>query len=250
MPSPISRSEEESEIPSVDWTSIHNRVADFWIPGDAPHHSIIAQTRGGKSYLIAHGILPHKLYDNVLIIDVKGDDPTYAEVGKPVRKIPRRGSRSFHDSISKEKPMEHWYRLVVDEDWDRARIQVQKALADCYREKNWTIVLDETRALTDARPPGLNLGPLVEQLWLRGGSKGINVVAATQGPRWVPKSFYEQAQFLWVGRIEDEESQKRVREIGGLEKYHFRQVKDLPRHYFIYTDGIEDTRFRGVTKVD
>lgn len=256
MPLPVSRlsSEppEDANIPIVPWEEVHGRVGDFWIPGDAPHHAIVAQTRGGKSYLIGNGILKHKENERVLIIDVKGDDPTYHEIGNPVDKIPSQFNRSVNDWLSEAKPKEHWYRLVVREDWTDAREQVGKALAACYKEHDWTIVLDETRALTDPRPPGLNLSPLVEQLWLRGGSKGINVVAATQGPRWVPRSFYEQAQFHWIGRIEDEDSQKRLREIGGMERYHLPTIKGLQRHHFIYTDNLDEDgiRFRGITKVD
>jgi hypothetical protein len=250
--SPPWREEPDASIPHVAWEDIHHRVGGFWIPGDAPHHAIVSQTRGGKSYLIGNGILKHKERERVLIIDVKGDDPTYAEIGKPVDRIPSNFSRSFNDWLSEERPREHWYRLVVREDWKDAREQVGKALASCYKEHDWTIVLDETRALTDPRPPGLNLSPLVEQLWLRGGSKGINVVAATQGPRWVPRSFYEQAQFHWIGRIEDEDSQKRLREIGGMERYHLPVIKSLQRHHFIYTDNLDDDglRFRGITKVE
>lgn len=243
---------EDAQIPRVPWETVHQRVGEFWVPLDAPHHSIVAQTRGGKSYLIGNGILKHKEHERVLIIDVKGDDPTYAEIGKPVNKIPSLFWRTFNDWISEAKPREHWYRLVVQEDWNDARAQVSKALAQCYKEHDWTIVLDETRALTDARPPGLNLSPMIEQLWLRGGSKGISVVAATQGPRWVPRSFYEQAQFHWIGKIEDEDSQKRLREIGGMERYHLPIIKGLERRHFIYTDNLSEdgVRFRGITKVE
>jgi hypothetical protein len=240
--------EDPSLIPTVPFEDVKSRMEDFWLPGQAPHHSIIAQTRGGKSYLIGEGILPLIEDEHVLIIDVKGDDPTFKEIGKPVNRIPRRGSRTFNDWLSEGKPREHWYRLIVSEDWTDARNQVGKALLDCYKEHNWTVVLDETRALTDPRIPSLNLGPIVEQMWLRGGSKGICVVAATQGPRWVPKSFYEQAQFHWIGRVEDEDSQNRLREIGGMERYHLPQIKTLPKHHFVYTDNQDDTRYRGITK--
>lgn len=244
--------EAEAHIPHVPWEEVHERVGGFWVPNEAPHHAIVAQTRGGKSFLIGNGILQHKQRERVVIIDVKGDDPTYAEIGNPVDKIPSKFYRSTNEWLSEEKPREHWYRLVVRENWDDARKQVAKVLADCYKEHDWTIVLDETRALTDPRPPGLNLSPLVEQLWLRGGSKGISVVAATQGPRWVPRSFYEQAQFHWIGRIEDEDSQKRLREIGGMERHHLPTIKSLQRHHFIYTDNLDEDgiRFRGITKVE
>lgn len=236
-------------IPDMPWATIEGRVRKFWLPNMSPHHSIVSQTGGGKSYLIANGILPHIEDENVVIIDVKGDDPTLAEIGKPVHKIPSRFSRTFNDWLSEGKPREHWYRLVVSHDWTEAREQVGKVLADCFKEKKWTVVIDETRALTEARVPGLNLSPWVEQLWLRGRSKEICVIASTQGPRWVPRSFYEQAQFHWIGIVEDEDSQKRLREIGGMERHHFDQIKNLKKQHFIYTDREEDIRFRGITKV-
>lgn len=240
------------QIPHAAWNDIYNRVGNLWVKKQTPHHSIIAQNGGGKSYLIANGILPHREYDNVLIIDVKGDDPTLADIGKPVHKIPKRGYRTFNDWLSGEKPREHWYRLVVSEDWNDARTQVGKALESIYREGNWTVVFDETRALTESRPPALNLGPFVEQMWIRGRSRGIEVVAATQGPRWVPRSFYDQAQFHWIGTVEDEDSQKRLREIGGMERHHLETLKSLPRYHYVYTDRLNDdgTRFRGITKAD
>lgn len=240
----------EDGIPRVHWSSVHSRVGRLWIPGDAPHHSIVAQTRGGKSYLIGEGILKHKETENVLIIDVKGDDPTYEKIGEAVTAIPSRFSRTFNDWLSEGKPREHWYRLIVHEDWGKARAQVGRALEQVYQEHEWTVVLDETRALTDPRAPGLNLGPMVEQLWLRGGSKKVSVVAATQGPRWVPRSFYEQAQFHWIGCVEDEDSQKRLREIGGMERHHLQIIKDLQKRHFVYTDRQEDERFRAITMVE
>lgn len=245
-------SDTSSVIPKVPFEEVKKRLEKYWLAGKAPHHSIIAQTRGGKSFLIGNGILPLIEDERVLIIDVKGDDPTFAEIGKPVRKVPSRGSRSFNDWLSEGKPREHWYRLIVSEDWTDARQQVGKALADVYKEHNWTVVLDETRALTDPRVPSLNLGPLVEQMWLRGGSKGICVVAATQGPRWVPKSFYEQAQFHWVGAVEDEDAQKRLREIGGFEKHHLQTIGHLEQYHYVYTDRMSEdgVRYRGVTKCE
>lgn len=244
--------DEASSIARASWTDVRGRLERLWIPGITPHQSIIAQTGGGKSYLIANGILPLIEDENVLIIDVKGDDPTLNEVGKPVRKIPSRFGRTFNDWISEGKPREHWYRLTVVDDWTDARNQVGKALQDIYREGKWTVVFDETRALTEARIPSLNLGPQVEQMWLRGRSREICVIAATQGPRWVPRSFYEQAQFHWIGSVEDEESRKRLREIGGMEKQHLETLTSLPQHHYVYTDKLDESgeRYRAVVKAD
>lgn len=244
--------DDPTAIPRVPWSDIHQRVNGLWVPRETPHHSIIAQNGGGKSYLIVNGILPHREHKNVLIIDVKGDDKTLLETGKPVTKIPKRGYRTFNDWLSNEKPREHWYRLVISADWTDARRQVGQALETVYREGDWVVVLDETRALTETRIPSLNLGPQVEQMWIRGRSRGIEVVAATQGPRWVPRSFYDQAQFHWIGTVEDEDSQKRLREIGGMERHHLESLKTLARYNYVYTDrlGEDGMRFRGITKYE
>lgn len=240
----------DNGISHHDWDGIQSRINQFWIADKAPHHSIISYTGGGKSYLIVNGILPLVEDENVLIIDVKGDDETLQGIGKPVTKIPRRGMRTFEQWLSDGKPRENWYRLIVSEDWADARNQVGKALHTCYKEGNWNIVFDETRALTETRIPSLNLGPYVEQLWLRGRSRKVCVIAATQGPRWVPRSFYEQAQFHWIGVVEDEDSQKRLREIGGLERHHLDIIKNLKQYHWVYTDRLEDERFRAITKVE
>lgn len=244
--------DEGTPIPRVHWNDVSDRFGELWVPDTTPHHSIIAQTGGGKSFLIGQGILPHIENEQVLIIDVKGDDPTYAEIGKPIIKIPKRGMRTFSDWLSPEKPREHWYRLVVSDDVPTARKQVATALETVYKEGNWTVVLDETRALTDWHEPNLGLAPYIERMWLRGRSRRIRVVAATQGPRWVPRSFYEQAQFHWIGAVEDEDSQKRLREIGGMERSHLEALKYLEQYHYIYTDRLspDGVRFRAVTKVE
>lgn len=236
----------------MPWEDVQDRLDRFWIPRQAPHISIVAQTRSGKTYLAKHGILPLIAREPMLIIDVKGDDPTINDegpFGDTCQNLPWRWLRRLNVSLTGDKEQEEWFRLIVREDWEQARNQVKKAIARATKEGDWTIYIDETRALTDPKPPSLRLGAEIEDLWLRKGSRGICVVAATQGPRWVPRSFYDQPQFHFIGQVEDEDSQKRLREIGGFERYHFPQIKTLPKHHFLYTDNQEDTRYRAVTKV-
>lgn len=249
--SPSREEPEDAEIPLVHWDFVSDRLGDLWVPKIAPHISIISQNGGGKSYLIANGLLSQIQDEKVCIIDCKGDDDTWKKIGKPVRKIPRASYRRFSSGMGKDEPREHWYRLVVSHDPREGREQVRRALSEMYKEGDWTIVLDETRNLTDPREPNLNLQPQIEALWLRGRSRGISVIAATQGPRWVPRSFFDQAQFHFIGVVEDADSQKRLLEIGGMERYHFPTIKSLPLYHFVYTDrqSEDGKRFRVVTKV-
>lgn len=241
------RAIESTALPQLPWLSVSNRMSEKWVARDAPHMSIMGQTRSGKTYLIANGILPLCERDRVLIIDNKGDDPSWAGVGQKVTKL-NRVTRDLW--VDKRKPRSQWYRLIVHDDWEAARGQVLSALNVVYKEGDWVVVLDETRALTDPRVPGLNLKPQIEQLWLRGGSRGIAVVAGTQAPRWVPSSFYDQPSFVWIGRVEDEVAQKRMLEIGGLTKDMFDGIRKIERHSWLYLDNLDtNPKFLGVTKV-
>lgn len=230
-------------IPKKTWDEVKWDIYDRWKPMDSPHHSIISLSGGGKSYLATRGLLPMRGWRRNLIIDVKGDDATLKDVGKPVREIPRKDpwlrKRKEPDSL--------WYRLVVSDDWTKAREQVKQALDRTYRQGNWTIFIDETRNLTDPRIPSLNLRSYVEQIWLRGRSRGVELVAMTQAPRWVPSSFYDQPSFVWIGRINDERAHQRLREIGGLRREYLGVIQRLQRREFLVVGNGGD--YTAITKV-
>lgn len=221
----------------------------MWTVRDAPHHSIIAQTRAGKSYLARYGILDTCKYDRVLFIDAKGDDPTIVGLGQEVTRFPRRVKRIRREFLQDEtKARQNWFRLVCSEDTDIARQQVHEALDLVYREGNWIVVIDELRYVTDKRDPGLGLESLWNRLIFRGGSRGIGVVSLTQEPRWVPGAFYTQSSFYWFSRIEDEVAMKRISEIGSSRAL-LPILTRIPRHHWIYTDNLENDRFWAFTKV-
>lgn len=221
-------------IPHKPWNEVKFDIYNRWRPKDSPHHSIISLSGGGKSYLATRGLLPMRGWRRNLIIDVKGDDETLADVGKRVRQIPDRDPFLRN----KRQPDSLWYRLVVHDDWNKARDQVRVALAKAYKQGNWTIFVDETRNLTDPRVPSLNLRNYVEQIWLRGRSRGVEIVAMTQAPRWVPSSFYDQPSFVWIGRINDERAHQRLREIGGLKRGHLGVIQRLQkREFLVVGDG-------------
>lgn len=230
-------------IPRKHWDEVRFDIYKRWRPKDSPHHSIISLSGGGKSYLATRGLLPMRGWRRTLIIDNKGDDETLRDVGKEIRQIPNQDPW-FR---SKRKPSSLWYRLKVYDDWGRARAQVQEALQKVYRQGNWTIFIDETRNLTDPRVPSLNLRNYVEQIWLRGRSRGVELVSMTQAPRWVPSSFYDQPSFVWIGRINDERAHQRMREIGGLRKGHLGVIQRLQRREFLVVGDGGD--YQAITKV-
>jgi hypothetical protein len=228
---------EDISIKTVSWDEVIRRVDKLWVPEFAPHHSIFSQNGGGKSHLIVHGLLPLCLHDNVAIFDSKGDDPVLSASGaRPVRALPSKLRRTLDNDREKDG----WYRLVIHDEVSHAQDQVGRALEQIYKEGNWIVVLDETRAISDPRSPGLGLQPLLDRLWLRGRSRRISVIAATQAPRWVPTSFYDQCQFCWAGRIRDQRAHQRIMEIGSLTRHHIPHIARVRKRRFLYMDDEGD----------
>lgn len=242
------RDAENLIIPKMSWPVIRSRLMRYWDVRDAPHHSVIGQTRSGKSFLTRYGILETCVWDRVLLLDGKGDDKTLEGMGRVVSRFPARMSRSTHKLMKDDERRGNWFRLVTSRDWDVARDQAQEALERCMDEGDWIVVVDELRYVTDPRNPGLNLGPYWEQIVLRGGSRGVGLVNLTQEPRWVRGSFYTQSSFYWFSRVEDELAQKRISEVGSSRAL-LGHLAQIPRRHFIYMDNLEDDRFWALVQV-
>lgn len=236
----------ELVINDEPWESVRARLNRLWIARSAPHHSIMGQTRSGKTYLYTMGILQLAKWDRVLIIDVKGDDPSL-QIGKPVRRLPGKlaGAKKI---VQEDRPYENWFRLVTYPDWEDAHEQVGEAYERVFSDGEWIVVSDELRAIVDPRPPGINLRPQWERFRLRGGSRGIAMLDATQEPRWVPGSFYTQSSFFWYSRIEDESAQKRLSEIGSS-KALMPHLARIPKRRWLYMDNEEEDRYWARTMV-
>lgn len=239
--------EEVVAIPRRNWEDVSAEIDKLWIPDETPHHSIIGQTGCGKSFFTTRGILPLIAWDKVVIIDVKGDDKTLRGYGKPVKELPPKWQIEMAKRNRNRQPGDLWYRLVVTPDWGPARIQIKQVIDRIWKEGKWFVVIDETRYLTDRRAPGLNLGAYVERLWTFGRSREISVVAMTQAPKWVPSSFYDQPSFVWISRLNDEEAQKRLREIGGLKRAHLPVIQALrKRDFLLIAEGGDTLAITGV----
>lgn len=219
----------------------------FWKADLAPHHSIMGQNGSGKTHLIVYGLLPLCVDDKVLIIDNKGDDPVLNAAGaKPVRKLPKQMRRATFDN---SKPKGAWFRLVVSDQLNQAQDQVGSAIEQVYKEGEWVVVIDETRAVSDPRSPGLGLQPELDRLWLRGRSRRIPVIASTQAPRWVPSSFYDQCQFVWCSRIRDDRAHQRIMEIGSMTRAHIPHIANIRKRRWLYMDDEEDDTFLAETGI-
>lgn len=235
--SSLSPEPEVVSIPTRSWDEVVQRIDKLWKPEYAPHHSLFGQNGAGKSYLIVNGLLPLCTRDNVCIFDSKGDDPVLKASGaRPVRVFPSK----YRRIADNDRERDGWLRLVIHDEVSRAQDQVGRALEEIYKEGNWIVVLDETRAISDPRSPGLGLQPLLDRLWLRGRSRRISVIAATQAPRWVPTSFYDQCQFAWSSRIRDNRAHQRIMEIGSMTRAHIPHIAAIRKRRWLYMDDEGD----------
>lgn len=235
-------------IPDLSFDIIRERVAEYWDPVEAPHMSIMGQTRSGKSFLARHGIVSPMLnFRKLLILDAKGTDATLRGFGRPVQAIPRY-MRTVRQMIREERPGDNWFRLQIRRGQQAGHDQVGEALEIVYNEGDWIVLVDELRHLVDARYPGINLKDQWEELMLRGGSRGIGLINLSQEPKWLPSSYYTQASFYWISRIEDEAVQKRITEIGSSRAL-LPHLQTIPKRQWLYMDNLDDDRFWARTMV-
>lgn len=220
-------------IPEVGWSTVRDYVNKKWDPENCPHHALIGLTGSGKTYLAVNGILGSMCSkDRVLIIDTKQDDPLLVKTGRPVEKLP---SNPWYAGIGRKKdePRAFWYRLVVSDDREKGQEQIRSALNQVYSQGDWVVYIDEVYDVTAPRAPFYNLAPVLEQIWRKGRSRRVSVIGATQSPAWVPRTMYDQASFAWIGRIRDEQRQKRLLEIGGLTKKDLATLSSLKRRQWL-----------------
>jgi len=229
----------DADFPWLDWATVRNAVNHAWDPLNNPHHLICGSTGSGKSYLAVNGILkPMCAMDRVLIVDTKGDDPIVSSIGKEVRELPR---MTWYSGMQRrDKPEQNWYRLVTHDDTAQARQQVFRALSRCIKEGNWIVYLDEGVEVVDPHKPNLGLASIVSLGMRKGRSRRVPFIFSTQAPVYIPRWVVDQSSFTWIGRIRDEERQKRLIQIGGLARQDLPYIASLEkRQWLISADPLD-----------
>lgn len=212
--------ESTAQVERVDWHDHYLYMAEHWHAGE--HVSIVCQTGGGKTFLFMRGLAPLMEDEQLIIFDVKGDDP---EINGPkIRHITHLPTRMEKRLLHGEKPRSQWYHYMASRQDDTRRF-----IDACYRQGHIALYFDEIRALTD-KTPGLGLVSQIDAMWLRGRSREVTIIAGTQAPRFVPSSFYEQARHLYIGALLDRRAQRRLEEIGGDSD----AIEDVVSHLALY----------------
>lgn len=222
---------EPSAYPWTGWQAVRSRVDQLWDPENSPHHALIGLTGSGKSYLATRGILELCKFDRVLVIDTKGDDDA-VRIGQKVDRLPK---HTWYSALGRKRdgPREKWYRIVAPDDRKAGHDIVGDALTTAYNDGDWVIYIDELWEVTGKGSEGLGLEDVMSKIWRKGRSRRVSVVAATQSPVMVPRLFYDQASFAWIGHIRDEDRQKRLLEIGGMSKKELPVIASLKKREWL-----------------
>lgn len=224
--------------PWQHWGTVQNYINHSWDPENCPHHLIIGLTGSGKTYLALNGILkPLCAMDRVLILDTKGDDKTIGALGRPVEKLPRDtwSAPGGFGTRREPKPFDHWFRLIVSDDPAKGREQLYSTLDRVYTEGDWVLFSDEAYDLTGRESPYYHRAIVgqVQRIQRKGRGHRVSMITATQEPVNILRTFFSQASFAWMGRIRDEERQKRLLQIGGLTRHELPLVSSLQRRQWL-----------------
>lgn len=221
----------------VSWRQHVAYLSRVWQPGGrtpdnpeantSPHVSLIAPTGEGKTYLVTRGLLPLWGDDyRVLFVDCKDDDPILEGYATKVR--------SFPGQIRQSLQSKQWYRLKIPSRFTKATKTQQQnilfqALRRSYLQKDWLLIIDELRV-----PLRLGLEDFLVEIWERGRSQRVTMIADTQAPRWMPGHFYDQPGHLYIGSTMDQRTRIRLKEIAGNSKAIVDAMPQLRPFEFIY----------------
>lgn len=205
-------------------------------PGD--HVTVLAPTTGGKTTLLGEllGESCSKELPAVMMV-MKPRDPATARMAKKLDLLtvrdwpPPKTKQLFRD-----RPVRGWvvwpshvYDPAIDE--PRHRAVFRRVILDCYKRGNRILVADETYSLEEE----LELSTEMRTVWTKGAAMDCGLWAATQRPAYISKWAY-QAHHLFLGKDPDEDTQRRLSEIGAaVDPGKVRWiVARLPKWHFLY----------------
>lgn len=205
---------EEATFTRFDRKTFLEEVWDY-SPGEQV--TILVPTGGGKTYLGCQ-LLMHSATEEcpAIVFVMKGEDETLDEW---MPKMKFRLTRDWPPAVTKRLFSERkprgwilWPAETGDPDIDdpRNRAIFRRAIIDSYRKGDRILFADETYSLEEE----LSLTRELRMVWTKGRSKRCGLWAASQRPAYISKWAY-QAHHLFLGPDPDEDTQRRLSEIGG-----------------------------------
>jgi hypothetical protein len=212
----------------VPFGQIQGRMAKLWDPFERnPHVAVVGISGSGKSHLIRCGILPLRAYSRTVIIDVKdGRDSVWSGYGKPVSELPpeffRTGSKEHHFR----------WRLVVER--RNAQSQLRRAFDQIRDEGHCTVVMDESRSITEREQVGL--GSTVENLILEGRVLGVSLIMGAQSTAWAVSALKDQPAALFIGQCTGQDQAMALAKIAGYGRELAATIGRIEARTWLYRD--------------
>lgn len=224
----------------IDFRKVQTRIDETWDPNEGnPHFLIPAKTGSGKSYLIRYGLLPLRPLARKVIIDVKGiHNRTWEGYGTPVTELPPEFIGGGSGLIGAE------YRLVVEEDRDDAREQVDAAIRQILKEGHCIVVIDESKRIVDRQQLGLSSA--IELLIQSGRESGVSVIVGAQTTSLGSAALKDQPGYVFVGKLP--QKARELAEIIGGDSQTQNVIRHIVNRQFLYYDPL-DERYMGLTTV-
>jgi hypothetical protein len=223
----------EADVTLFDRKTFLTQVWDYQA---GEHVTILAPTTGGKTTLLGQlmGESATKDLPAVMMV-MKPRDPATQKLAKKLDLLTvRTWPPPKTNTLFRDRPIRGWvvwpahvYDPAIDD--PRHRAVFRRVILDCYKHGNRILVADETYSLEEE----LELSGELRTVWTKGAAMDCGMWAATQRPAYISKWAY-QAHHLFLGKDPDEDTQRRLSEIGAavdpgkvrwivgrLEKWHF-----------------------------
>lgn len=207
--------------PRMPWDRFIRQLQ--WKPGE--HVALIGPTGQGKTTLLLN-LLPLRQY--VAFFATKPSDPAFTRL-QEMGYVRFAAWRSVSAADTPKRLI--WPDATRIDSDKQQKIVFREAFARIYRERGWTVALDELWYMVNK----LGLADEVRTFLLQGRSLHISLVAATQRPKFVPLEIYDQSTHLFFWRDNDEENLRRLSGINVRSGAAVRQIiPNLEQHQVLY----------------
>lgn len=209
--------------PRVPWETFLTGMR--WRQGE--HVITVGETGSGKTTLLSK-ILPMRGY--VVVMVTKTYDKSFSRKRWP-------GFHIMREWNAREAAQKRHVLLWPDagktirETVDNQRRVFDTALNEIYRERGWTVCVDELQWMVDE----LKLDREMRTYQHQARSSGITVVTGFQRPSHVPVITYGSARHAFISRQSEDQDCKRLAALGGVDAEKLRAALPLlPKHYWLY----------------